>query len=273
MDYKYAIVGFPLGHTLSPIIHDFIFEKIGIVGKYGKLEFDNKKIDNLIPYLIENDFIGVNVTMPYKEVLIDKLDYISDEAKKIGVINTIKIKDGKSYGYNTDYFGFENMLKRKNVDLKDKNITIIGNGGTAKTVITLGENHEVSNIDIVSRNMDNLKELKENFPNINIYTYEDQDKISGDILINTTPLGMEPNENISPVDSSIIKNHSICVDVIYNPLKTKFLQIGASENKIIINGLYMLIDQAIKTQEILQDMKIDYEIGNELYNILKKDFE
>ena len=171
------------------------------------------------------------------------LDYISDEAKKIGAVNTVKSVNGKLYGYNTDYMGFEMELNHFNVSPKNKKTYILGNGGASKAVIQLfiDKNYD---FEIVARSSHGY----------DVISYEEFEKrCDKDIVINCTPVGMYPNVDNIVVSEESLKD-SIGVDLIYNPLETKFMK-SCKEG---YNGLYMLVGQAVRAFEIWEDIKIDF---------------
>ncbi len=265
----YGLVGEKLSHSLSPKIHEKVFEFLKIKGGYKLFEIEKDKISTLGEGLKLLKIKGVNVTIPYKETVIPMLDYISDEAKAIGAVNTIKLKDNKLYGYNTDYFGFGYLLKTNKIDVNNKIAAVLGNGGASKAVCTYLLDNNIKDLYLVTRN----KEKSVNIDNrIKLIDYKELNLIKGDILINTTPLGMYPKVGISPVDRKIINNFKALVDLIYNPEETEFLKIGKNLNKITCGGLMMLVGQGIKSQEIWQDISINDKIINSIYDYLKGDF-
>lgn len=269
MDF-YGVVGEKLTHSLSPQIHARIFEELNIKGAYKLFEIPKDKINNLADAIKLLGIKGVNVTIPYKQVVMEQLDYISPEAKKIGAINTVLLKDEKLYGYNTDYYGFGMMLKNKNIEVKNKVAVVLGNGGAAKAINTYFLDNDIKDLYLVTRNKNKISSIDKN---IKVIDYDELKSISGDILVNTTPVGMYPNLGYSPVSVDIIKNFNSIVDIIYNPSLTEFLKIGKENNKVICGGLYMLVGQAIKSQEIWQDLKINNEITDKIYLELSKNFE
>lgn len=266
----YGLVGEKLTHSLSPQIHKQIFDLLNIEGAYKLFEIPKDNIHNLGESIKLLGIKGVNVTIPYKKVVMDQLDYISPEAKKIGAVNTILLNEGKLEGYNSDYYGFGMMLERKKIAVDNKTSVVLGNGGAAKAVITYLIDNGAKEVYLVTRNKENNKTVDNN---IKLIDYKDLEGITGDILINTTPVGMYPNEGYSPVSVDIIKKYDAIVDIIYNPGLTEFLRLGKENNKVICGGLYMLVGQGIKSQEIWQDRKINKDVIERIYMDLKKNFE
>lgn len=263
----YGLLGEKLDHSISPEIHHKFFSILNIEGAYKK--FEVSKVDlSKIPDAIKTLKIkGVNVTIPYKRDIMDYLDYISDEAKKIDAVNTILLKDNKLYGYNTDYYGFGTILTRNNVETKDKVAMVLGTGGASKAIVTYLLDHNVSKLYLISRNKVNVSSYSD--CRVEYATYNDIKEVTGDIIVNTTPVGMYPNVDASPVSEEIINNFEILVDIIYNPRKTKFLEIGEKLNKKTYGGLEMLVGQAIKSEEFWQDMKIDDKVFEEVYSYIE----
>ncbi|MDU1910686.1 shikimate dehydrogenase [Fusobacterium sp.] len=267
----YGLIGEKLGHSLSPVIHQYIFERYKIKGYYSLYEIEKKNAENIIEGMKIMGIEGVNITIPYKETLLSKIDFLSEEGEKIGAINVLKIKSGKSYGYNSDYYGFIRLLERGEIEVKNKRCVILGTGGAAKSVITALHDLGAESITVVSRTLSSkLTDLLRIFPYINLAVYENF--LEGDVIINTTPVGMYPNVEISPVDEEVIKRFRTAVDIIYNPLKTEFLKLAEKNKLQCADGLHMLIEQAIKAQEIWQETKFDDSLGEELYSYLADNF-
>ena len=202
----------------------------------------------------------MNITVPYKKTFFDKLDYISDEAKEIGAINLLYIKDNKFYGDNTDYYGFKYTLTKNDIDVKNKKIAVIGKGGASASVYKVLKDMGAEDITFYFRK-DKLSEIE--FP----------ENLRGDIIINTTPVGMYPNINDNLVSEGILKNFKIAIDLIYNPIETKFLKIARENGLKTINGMDMLIEQALKTDEILYGILLSTQLRKKIRKKMKKKVE
>lgn len=264
----YGLLGEKLGHSVSPEIHHKVFSILNIEGAYKKFEVSKEDLSNVADAIKTLNIKGVNVTIPYKKDIIPYLDDISDEAKKINAVNTILLKDNKLYGYNTDYYGFGTILTRNNVETKDKVAMVLGTGGASKAVVTYLLDHNISKLYLISRNKVTVPSYTDS--RVEYATYGDVKEVTGDIIVNTTPVGMYPNIDASPVSEEIVDNFEVLVDIIYNPRKTKFLEIGEKLNKKICGGLEMLVGQAIKSEELWQDMKIDDKVLDEVYDYIDK---
>ena len=203
MDF-YGLLGERLEHSLSPRINKIILEKNNTEGAYKLFEIPNDKLGDFVNAIKLLKIKGFNVTIPYKESIIKYLDNISDEAARIGAVNTVMLKDNKLYGYNTDYFGIHIMLKSKNISIKNKTAVVLGAGGACKAVITYLLDNDVEKIYIVSRNPKNINLNKDN-KKISIINYNDLINIKGYLIINTTPVGMFPKIYDSAVNKEVIK--------------------------------------------------------------------
>lgn len=266
----YGLIGEKLSHSLSPQIHKRVFELLNIEGAYKLFEIPKTRIENLGKSLKVLGIKGVNVTIPYKQTVMEQLDFLSDEAKKIGAVNTILLKDDKLYGYNSDYYGFGSLLKVNNIEVDNKVAVVLGNGGAAKALITYLLDNNVKKLYLVTRDKSKKIELNKD---VELIDYNDLEKLSGDILVNTTPVGMYPNMGKSPVSEEVISKFENIVDIIYNPEETEFIRLGKKLNKKTCGGLYMLVGQAIKSEEIWQDKVIDKHIIDTIFNEIAKEFK
>jgi len=228
---KCGLLGRKLGHSYSPQIHKYL-------GDYSYDLFE-KEPEELDGFFADPPFDAMNVTIPYKETVMKYCSEISDSAKKIGSVNTIVRKNGKYYGDNTDYYGFEFILDSVCADVKGKKVLIIGNGGAAKTAIAVVS--DKGGIPVVISH-------KENTPENMIRHHLDTD-----IIVNTTPVGMYPKNLESPIVLDDYKNVQAVVDVVYNPSKTQILLDAERLGIPCINGLYMLVAQAEKASAIFKD--------------------
>ena len=251
---EYGLIGEKLGHSFSKEIHNQI----------GNYDYVLKEIprEELVSFIKGKDFKGINVTIPYKSDVIPYLDFVDENARQIGAVNTVVNKGGKLYGYNTDFIGLKRLILSMKLDLNQKKVLILGTGGTSKTAGAVAKNLGASSIFIVSR-----KESE------NTITYEEAVKQHSDaqIIINTTPCGMFPNIEGCPIELSSFTQLQGLVDVIYNPLRTN-LVLAAQEKKIKAQGgLYMLVQQAIAAAELFFDRELFNSRGDTIYkNLLGK---
>jgi len=240
----YGIIGYPLSHSFSPKYFTEKFKKEGIVNAEYKA-FELKTIQELPQIIKENPALcGLNVTIPYKEMVIPVLDELDETAKAVGAVNTIKIdiNDSKLTGYNTDVYGFQKSLE-PHLKPHHANALILGTGGAAKAVAyVLGKLN--INFRMVSRSPRQIYEMPYQILNQQLMQLHQ-------IIINTTPLGMSPKtDEYPPILYEYLTEKHLLYDLIYNPEKTLFLKMGEEKGASIINGQQMLEFQAEKSWEI-----------------------
>ena len=253
---KFGVIGEHLKHSFSKEIHEKIADY-----SYVVKEIEPNKLGS---FLTEADFCGINVTIPYKEKVIPYLYSISDTAKKIGAINTVVNKDGKLYGYNTDYMGMRSLILRNGIDLKGKKALILGNGGTAKTGYHVLSDLGAKEVLLVGRNPDFCDVL-----------YGDVAKLHSDaeFILNTTPVGMFPKNEGKIIDISLFPKLSGLIDAVYNPLRTN-LVLDALEKGIKAEaGLYMLVSQAVYASEFFMDTTYDSSVCENVFKDILKEKE
>lgn len=265
MSNFYGLIGEKLEHSFSPRIHSEIFKKLNMDNPYCLFEIKNEELLQGLKGLQVLGCKGANVTVPYKIEIIKYLDNISMEAKNIGAVNTLVFNNGGITGHNTDYLGFGYALKKAAIKVKGKKAVILGTGGVAKAVATYLLDNEIGDITFVSRDLDKSK-MREN----RIISYKELLYISGDIIINCTPLGMYPLIDETPAKDSVLAKFSAAVDLIYNPRETLFLKTAREVGLVTSNGLYMLVAQAVAAQEIWQGKVFHIDFVNELYKNIKK---
>lgn len=227
---KCGLLGRKLGHSYSPQIHRFL-------GDYSYDLFEREP-EELDAFFADPPFDAMNVTIPYKETVMKYCSEISDSAKKIGSVNTIVRKNGKYYGDNTDYYGFEFILDSVCKDVKGKKVLIVGNGGVAKTAIAVISDR--GGVPVVISHKENTPENMK------------KHHLDTDIIVNTTPVGMYPKNLESPIVLENYKNVQAVVDVVYNPSKTQILLDAERLGIPCVNGLYMLVAQAEKASAIFK---------------------
>lgn len=249
---NYGLLGKKLGHSYSKTIH----EKIG----YYDYQYFEKKEDELDDFFGKKIFKGINVTIPYKKTVIKYLDYVSKKAKKIGAVNTIVNKNGKLYGYNTDYYGFSFNLKKNKIHIKDKKCLILGKGASSKTVEAVLKDMGAKEIVFLSRRFEPYFKDEKNYRDF-------------EIIINTTPVGMYPRngEFLKDLELDNFKNLEAVVDLIYNPNMTKILIDGKLKNIKYACGIDMLIAQALKASELFLDKKFEDSMISNIRNSLMKE--
>ena len=226
---KCGLIGEHLGHSFSPQIHAALADY-----SYELVELPPEGVGEFVRH---GGFDAFNVTIPYKKDVMPFLDSISSEAKKIGAVNTVvRHADGTVHGYNTDYFGFDGMLTASGIDVRGKKVLVLGSGGASVTVQAVLADRGAKDVVVIGRSLEN------NYTNLHLHA-------DADVIVNTTPVGMYPNNGQSPVELSRFPRCAGVLDVIYNPAETALLLEAEALGIPRINGLYMLVAQAVKSFE------------------------
>lgn len=249
---KYGLIGGKLGHSFSKPIHE----------KIGGYSYEIKEIaeNDLDSFMKEKKFLGINVTIPYKTAVIPYLDYVDPVASSVGAVNTIINRDGKLYGYNTDFGGMKMLIKKQGLDYNGKKVLILGTGGTAKTAAAVAKSLGAEKIVFVSRK--------------GVVNYENVYKLhsDADFIINTTPVGMFPDNFSAPVDVRRFGALKGITDAVYNPLTTRLCLEGEAQGVNCSNGLYMLVAQAVLACEYFTGEKLECErLTEEIFQEIKKE--
>ncbi|MCE2963426.1 MAG: shikimate dehydrogenase family protein [Chitinophagales bacterium] len=241
---KLALIGKSLSHSFSKSYFTSKFQRENIEASYDNFEFNSEEdLINSWPE-IKNQFDGFNLTIPYKKTLVDQIDELDIHAKKIGAINCIAIRAGKGYGYNTDFQGFYKSVFKKSFS-RNRKALILGNGGASLAVNYAIENLLKMPVDIISRDRKDLD--WSDIETINLGEYS--------LIVNTTPLGMHPDIDTYPaLDYRSAQHDTLFVDLIYNPMITKFLEKADEQGCMILNGLPMLHNQADLSWEIWNNL-------------------
>lgn len=227
---EYGLLGRHLSHSYSPQIHRILWD--------CDYEIIEKEPEELADFFEKRDFRGINVTIPYKQDIMEYLDEISDTARKIGSVNTIlKRPDGSLYGDNTDAYGFEYMVECLGVDLRGKKCIVLGNGGAAQPVKLVLSELGAGEITVISRRGE------DNYGNISKH-------YDADVIVNTTPVGMYPENGASPIELDCFERCEAVLDLIYNPCRTKLLLDAERLGIPCINGLSMLVAQAMRAVKV-----------------------
>ena len=249
---KFIVIGNPIEHSLSPILHNYWIKNSGIDAVYEKQKLNENELEQIIFLVKEKKIDGINVTVPFKKAIIPFLDELSIEAVSTQSVNTIYLKNNKLIGHNTDIIGFENSIKKSNYNLVDKEVLILGAGGVVPSIIFALKKMKVSKITISNRTKENAENLKKLFKNIEIIEWGVVPNF--DMIINATSVGLKKEDNIDLDFSSISKN-KFFYDVIYNPKETGFLKIGKNLGNSILNGKLMFIYQALSAFHVWHGIK------------------
>ena len=260
-----GILGYPLGHTLSPVIHEAGYKELKLDIKFNIWEVEPEKLENKVLELRENNILGSCVTLPHKKSVISFIDELDESAEEMDAVNWIVNNNGRLVGYNTDWIGFTESLKFYEKKIQDKNCLILGAGGSAKAICMALIKGNAKTIDVYNRTVKNTKKFLENFDKqrlsigiLNSNQINNPNFINSyDLVINTTSVGMSggPAPNISPINTDNINRRALCYDLVYSPEITPFIQSAKNNNIETIGGLAMLVFQAIKGFELVTKQK------------------
>ena len=262
---KYVVIGNPIEHSLSPILHNHWLKENNINAIYDKIKLEENQIKNFINKIKKKELAGCNVTVPFKKSVIPFLDKLSSEANQTQSVNTIILKDDLLIGHNTDIVGFQKAIESLKYTIKDKRIFILGAGGVTPSIIFALNKMGVSEITISNRTKEKAEKLKEQFQNISVTEWGKLPDF--DVIINATSLGL--NDETINLDFSNIKDDKLFYDVIYNPSETNFLKEGKKLGNKIDNGKLMFIYQAFEAFKLWH--MIEPQINNETLKLLKND--
>lgn len=249
-----GVMGWPVEHSLSPAMHNAAFTELGLDWAYLPLPVDPANIPQAMQGLAALNFVGVNVTVPHKQAVIRYMDELSDAARIIGAVNTIHLKDGKYYGFNTDAVGFLNALLERGGNPKGMRVAVLGAGGAARAVVFSLCRAGAAEVTVFNRTAERaaflVDDLAEAFPDSRLkfapLTPESLSEICRqvDLMVNTTSVGMSPLAEHCPWPDEVpLPGRAIVYDLVYNPLETTFLARARAAGATVIDGLGMLVHQ------------------------------
>ncbi|ARW05859.1 shikimate dehydrogenase [Bacillus atrophaeus] len=262
-----GLLATPIGHSLSPTMHNLAFKKLGLNYAYLAFEVGNEQLEDVVTGMRALGVRGFNVSMPNKMKIIPYLDQLADSAKFSGAVNTVVNDNGTLTGHSTDGMGYVRNLKEHGVDIAGKKMTLIGSGGAATPIAIQSALEGLAEISIFARNdaffekaVENVRiineDMKDSNCKANVYPLEDQETLraeiaSSDILANGTGVGMKPLEGLSVIeDVSMLRPDLIVSDVVYNPVKSKLLEQAEEAGCKTINGLGMMVWQGAMAFEL-----------------------
>jgi shikimate dehydrogenase len=281
---KLAVIGDPISHSLSPVLQNFLIRHFALPFTYGAVHVRTADLPAMLQRLRGGEFGGINVTIPHKQAVLPLLDEIDDTAARIGAVNMIAVDNGKLFGYNTDVLGFRRNLEAANVSMEGKTVLVLGAGGAARAVVFALLQAGARKIFLSNRSAGRAEELIAAFaayaggsqlqnvpwPNRSAWL----STTAPDIIVNATSLGMRLQIHESLLPNHIFTPNLVAVDLVYNPLRTAFLQAAIAVGAKTINGLGMLIHQGVAALEVWSKRKFDIReiysnLENELQNALK----
>ena len=243
---EYGLIGSNLTHSFSKYLHEEFLNT-----KYELVSLSNEELKD---FFVKKDFKGINVTLPYKQEVIKYLDELDESVRKTNTCNCIINENNKLKGYNTDYFGFKFLIEENDIKVANRKVAILGSGGTFNTVKSLMQDLGAEEVYCISR------EKKED-----TYTYDELYDLGVELLINTTPLGMYPNNYVSNIDLDKFSNLGVVIDVIFNPLRTKLVLDAKKRGIKAVGGLQMLVAQGIKANELFTNKEYTDEDIRSIY--------
>lgn len=268
---KTGLICWPIGHSLSPVMHNSAFEALGMDWVYLPLAVEPDHLEDGIRGLKSMSFAGCNVSVPFKTRVIPYLDELDEHARMMNAVNTIKVDNGKLYGFNTDAIGFIRQLKEEGVDPEGMSVLMIGAGGAARAALFgLAGYHiqKVSVLDVAESQMISLKQdLSTVYPEgvleTALMTPENLavHSVGKTLVVNATPIGMLPKVDASPWPESVpLPKEAVFFDIVYNPPETAFLRRAKAEGHQVISGLGMLVNQGAASFEIWTGRKPPLDI-------------
>ena len=264
----FGIIGNPIKHSLSPVLHNYWFNKYDIKADYSIIEATEKELSEIINKIRQKEYAGINVTLPFKQKIINHIDLVVNDANLTGSVNTIILDDKKRVvGENTDVYGLQAAYLKEIDNNFNKKALVIGAGGVSPSVILSFKKSGISNISITNRTDEKCIFLKKKFNFLNIIPWvELKSQIKNfDIIINATSLGLKNGDDFN-FNFSNTKNEVVYIDTIYNPLETKTFKYLKEEGRRVFNGLDMFIYQGQKSFYLWN--KINPEIDDVLIELL-----
>ena len=265
---SFAIIGNPIDHSLSPILHEYWFKKYNINATYKLLKANEDSLRSITNKIRNNELAGINVTLPYKQKIIPFVDNLINDAKTTNSVNTIFLNDeGVLVGENTDVFGLQAAYLKEMTHTQNKKALVIGSGGVAPSVILSLQKSKINNISIINRTHEKSLFLKKKFSFLNVLDWSllQTEITKFDVIINATSLGLKNGKDFE-FNFDNVKDSLTYIDTIYNPLETKTLKFLKEKKIKTFNGLDMFIYQGQKSFYLWN--KINPEIDEKLIDLL-----
>lgn len=277
-----GLIGNPVKHSISPLIHNHLAEQCGIDLAYAAFKVESAKVKNAVLGAYELGVLGLNVTVPHKEEVIGALSDIDPLAKHVGAVNTLVRTENGYKGYNTDILGFHRQLTEADIRLSGSDVIILGAGGAARAVAFLCAKEKVNSLYILNRTGEKAdmlaNEVLKVFQQINVIPMELQEygKLPQKqfITVQTTSVGLYPNTDSVVIDADAFYDRvSVGIDIIYNPAKTSFMKLVEGKNKKAYNGMKMLLYQGVSAFELWNHIQVSKEIIAFVYEQMKKELK
>ena len=274
-----GLIGNPVGHSISPVIHNTLADIMGIDLVYTTFKVEENQVEAAVKGAYALDILGMNVTVPHKQAVMGSLKEIDPLAEAIGAVNTLARVDGGYKGYNTDILGLARELEEENVCIKDNPVLIIGAGGAARAIAFLCASRGASSITVINRTVEkaqNIAEAVNGYYGIDLVKAVSIDQaldLQGDgyVAIQTTSVGLYPDvDNVLIKDENFYRKVGAGVDIIYNPYTTRFMKILSNQGKPAYNGLKMLLYQGVAAFEIWNNCSVSKDMADRVYESMKE---
>ena len=268
MTKKFGIIGNPIKHSLSPILHNYWFKKYNIDAEYSIIDIKDSQLAEIIDKIKDKSLYGINITLPYKQKIVPYVDVLVNDAEKTSSVNTVYLDDqNTTIGENTDVFGLQAAYLKEVDNAQNKKALVIGAGGVSPSVILSLQKSGLTSISITNRTPEKCIFLKKKFKKLNIIEWKmlKTEIKNFDIIVNATSLGLKNGEDFD-FEFETNKSNLIYIDTIYNPLETKTLKYLKNQNRKVFNGLEMFIYQGQKAFYLWN--KINPEIDQNLLELL-----
>lgn len=274
-----GLIGNPVEHTMSPLIHNFLAEEMGIDMAYVPFHVEKGQLDAAVKGAYGLNILGCNVTVPYKNDVIESLVELDELAEKTGSVNTLVRVEGGYKGYNTDISGLLRALKSEGITLQDEEVIILGAGGVGRAVAFMCAANGASKVYLLNRTIEKAKSIAEEVNKkigtqcVEAWRMEDYAKLPDKkyLALQATSVGLYPNvDDVVLDDEAFYKKVKAGYDLIYNPWETKFMKLVKAQGGQAYNGLKMLLFQAVDAFELWNKCKISEESANKAYELLQQ---
>lgn len=275
-----GLIGNPVEHSCSPFIHNTLSQILGINMAYTTFKVEKGEVETAVKGAYALNVLGMNVTVPHKQEVIGGLREIDELAKAIGAVNTLVRVDGGYKGYNTDILGLYRSMVEEGIALEGENVIILGAGGAARAIAFLCADKGAKRVYLLNRTVDKAKEIAQAVNHecgsdvivpMAMEDYKDIPKESY-LCIQTTSVGLHPNdEDVIIADEAFYEMVHTGYDIIYNPYETKFMKMVKAAGGRAFNGLKMLLYQAVAAYELWNDVTVEKEVSDKVFEVLKKE--
>ncbi len=280
-----GLIGNPVGHSISPFIHNTLAQRLGINLAYVTFKVESGEVETAVKGAYALNIKGMNVTVPHKQEVMGALVEVDELAKNIGAVNTLVRVEGGYKGYNTDYFGIKRQLACDGIDIDGREVIVLGAGGASRAVTFMCATTGASMVYLLNRSVDKAKKLADD---VNKYVGKDCVKAmpldgykelggfgnAGKkyIVIQTTSKGLYPDVEGTPIeDTAFYDMVEAAVDIIFNPSETRFMKLCREHGARAYNGLEMLLYQGVAAFELWNEIEVSDELCKELYTLMKKE--